>query len=123
LQRTKPIVRISIISIALAILVNSLTLAIVAGFQQEIKAKIIGFNAPFFISKAGSQSMILFSFPSFSPEIIEVTQGTKIPPTFEPSASSLGLSPLGASAQDQLVKLGIVDAPATTTIVVVSNIS
>ena len=46
--------RISIISIALAILVNSLTLAIVAGFQQEIKAKIIGFNAPFFISKAGS---------------------------------------------------------------------
>ena len=45
--------RISIISIALAILVNSLTLAIVAGFQQEIKAKIIGFNAPFFISKAG----------------------------------------------------------------------
>jgi lipoprotein-releasing system permease protein len=47
-------VRISIISIALAILVNSLTLAIVAGFQQEIKDKIIGFNAPFFISKAGS---------------------------------------------------------------------
>ena len=46
--------RISIISIALAILVNSLTLAIVAGFQEEIKAKIIGFNAPFFISKAGS---------------------------------------------------------------------
>jgi lipoprotein-releasing system permease protein len=54
LKGTKPIVRISIFSIALAILVNSLTLAIVVGFQDEIKAKIIGFNAPFFISKAGS---------------------------------------------------------------------
>ena len=46
--------RISVISIALAILVNSLTLAIVRGFQQQIKDKITGFNAPLFISKAGS---------------------------------------------------------------------
>lgn len=46
--------RISVISIALAILVNFLTLAIVNGFQQKIKDKITGFNAPLFISKAGS---------------------------------------------------------------------
>ena len=46
--------RISVLSIALAILVNSLTLAIVSGFQQKIKDKITGFNAPLFISKAGS---------------------------------------------------------------------
>lgn len=46
--------RISVLSIALAILVNSLTLAIVRGFQQKIKDKITGFNAPLFISKAGS---------------------------------------------------------------------
>lgn len=46
--------RISVVSIALAILVNSLTLAIVRGFQQKIKDKITGFNAPLFISKAGS---------------------------------------------------------------------
>jgi lipoprotein-releasing system permease protein len=48
------VLRISVISIALAILVNSLTLAIVRGFQQQIKDKITGFNAPLFISKAGS---------------------------------------------------------------------
>ena len=46
--------RISVASIALAILVNSLTLAIVRGFQQKIKDKITGFNAPLFISKAGT---------------------------------------------------------------------
>jgi lipoprotein-releasing system permease protein len=48
------VLRISILSIALAILVNSLTLAIVRGFQHKIKDKITGFNAPLFISKAGS---------------------------------------------------------------------
>jgi lipoprotein-releasing system permease protein len=48
------VLRISVLSIALAILVNSLTLAIVRGFQQKIKDKITGFNAPLFISKAGS---------------------------------------------------------------------
>ena len=51
---SRPVLRISVISIALAILVNSLTLAIVRGFQQQIKDKITGFNAPLFISKAGS---------------------------------------------------------------------
>jgi ABC-type lipoprotein release transport system permease subunit len=34
------VLRISVVSIALAILVNSLTLAIVRGFQQKIKDKI-----------------------------------------------------------------------------------
>lgn len=46
--------RIAVVSIALAIIVNILTLAIVRGFQQQVKAKINGFNAPLFISKAGS---------------------------------------------------------------------
>lgn len=54
LRVSRPVLRISVISIALAILVNSLTLAIVRGFQQQIKDKITGFNAPLFISKAGS---------------------------------------------------------------------
>jgi hypothetical protein len=57
----------------------------------------------------------------FAPELVEVTQGTRIPPTFEPTARRIGLSPLATSAQDQLIKLGIVDAPTTTTIVAVSN--
>lgn len=54
LRVSRPVLRISVLSIALAILVNSLTLAIVRGFQQKIKDKITGFNAPLFISKAGS---------------------------------------------------------------------
>ncbi len=53
-QVSRPVLRIAIASIALAILVNSLTLAVVRGFQKQIKDKITGFNAPLFISKAGS---------------------------------------------------------------------
>ena len=49
--------RISVISIALAIVVNLITIAIVTGFQNEIRKKITGFNAPLFISKTGSTSI------------------------------------------------------------------
>lgn len=54
---SKPIVRISIISIALAIVVNVVTVAIVTGFQHEVRNKITGFNAPLFISKKGTQQI------------------------------------------------------------------
>jgi lipoprotein-releasing system permease protein len=54
---SKPIVRISVISISLAIVVNLITLAIVTGFQNEIRKKITGFNSPLFISKGGSKSI------------------------------------------------------------------
>ena len=54
---SKPIVRISVISIALAIVVNLITIAIVTGFQNEIRKKVTGFNAPLFISKTGSSSI------------------------------------------------------------------
>jgi lipoprotein-releasing system permease protein len=42
---SKPIVRIAIIGIALGIAVMILTLAIVTGFQSEIRDKVIGFGA------------------------------------------------------------------------------
>jgi lipoprotein-releasing system permease protein len=51
---SKPITRISVISISLAIVVNLITLAIVTGFQNEIREKIMGFSAPLFISKMGT---------------------------------------------------------------------
>ena len=57
----------------------------------------------------------------FRSEVVEVIQGNKIPLTFEPSARQLGLSPLTTSSQEQLIKVGVVDAPATTTTVGVSN--
>ena len=54
---SKPIVRISILSIALAIVVNVVTVAIVTGFQHEVRNKITGFNAPLFISKKGTKQI------------------------------------------------------------------
>ena len=54
---SKPIVRISILSIALAIVVNVVTVAIVTGFQHEVRNKITGFNAPLFLSKKGTQQI------------------------------------------------------------------
>jgi lipoprotein-releasing system permease protein len=54
---SKPIIRISVISISLAIVVNLITIAIVTGFQNEVRGKIVGFNAPLFISKAGTTSL------------------------------------------------------------------
>ena len=54
---SRPILRISLISIALTIIVNLVTLAIVHGFQSEIRQKIVGFNAPFFLLKAGNENI------------------------------------------------------------------
>lgn len=54
---SKPIVRISVLSIALAIVVNVVTVAIVTGFQHEVRNKITGFNAPLFISKKGTKQI------------------------------------------------------------------
>ena len=56
-KNTRPIIRISIISIALAIIVNLITIAVVTGFKQEIRKKISGFSAHFFIASAGEFSV------------------------------------------------------------------
>ena len=42
---SKPIVRISVISIALAMVVNLITIAVVTGFQQEVRQKVSGFGS------------------------------------------------------------------------------
>lgn len=54
---SKPIVRISIISIALAIIVNLITIAVVSGFQQEVRQKISGFGSHLFIMASGENSV------------------------------------------------------------------
>ena len=46
---SRPILRIAVISISLSIVVNLLTLAVVNGFQNEIRRKVTGFSAPLFI--------------------------------------------------------------------------
>tara|TARA_B110000285_G_scaffold56895_3_gene64840 strand:- start:33136 stop:34443 length:1308 start_codon:yes stop_codon:yes gene_type:complete len=54
---SRPILRISLISVALTIIVNLITLAVVHGFQSEIRNKIVGFNAPIFLMKAGNDNI------------------------------------------------------------------
>lgn len=54
---SKPIVRISIISIALAVIVNLITIAVVTGFQQEVRQKISGFGSHVFIMSASESSV------------------------------------------------------------------
>ena len=54
---SKPIVRISIISIALAVIVNLITIAVVTGFQQEVRQKVSGFGSHIFIMAASEGSI------------------------------------------------------------------
>ena len=54
---SKPIVRISIISIALAVIVNLITIAVVTGFQQEVRQKISGFGSHAFIMSASENTV------------------------------------------------------------------
>lgn len=49
---SRPIVRISILSIILAMAVNIVTLAVVTGFQNEVKDKVIGFGSHLHILQA-----------------------------------------------------------------------
>jgi len=54
---SRPIVRISMISIALAIIVNLLTIAVVIGFQKEVREKITGFSSHSYIMINGEGSI------------------------------------------------------------------
>ena len=49
-QLSRPIVRISVLGITLGLAVMILAMAVVTGFQNEIKAKLIGFNSHIQIS-------------------------------------------------------------------------
>ncbi len=53
---TKPIIRISIIAIALGLIVMISALSIVGGFQREIRNKVIGFGSHVQITSYDSQS-------------------------------------------------------------------
>lgn len=55
---SRPIVRISVISIALAIVVNLLTIAVVVGFQKQVREKVSGFSAHATLSRAGATSIV-----------------------------------------------------------------
>ena len=54
---SRPIVRISVISITLAIVVNLLTIAVVTGFKREVSDKVTGFGSHIYIMNAGDNSI------------------------------------------------------------------
>lgn len=56
-RAAKPITRIAILSIALAMIVNTITMAVVQGFQQEVSRKVIGFGSHISIQKDGETSL------------------------------------------------------------------
>lgn len=55
-QLSRPIVRISVLGITLGLAVMILSVAVVTGFQNEIKAKLIGFNSHIQISNYDSNT-------------------------------------------------------------------
>lgn len=54
---SKAIVRISVISIALAVVVNLITISVVTGFQNEVRNKVTGFGSHLFIMSASEGSI------------------------------------------------------------------
>ena len=57
-KAAKPITRIAVLSISLAMVVNIVTIAVVEGFQQEVSRKVIGFGSHISIQKAGEISLM-----------------------------------------------------------------
>lgn len=55
---SSPIIRISIIAIALGIAIMTLSLAIVTGFQHEIRKKVIGFGNHIQITKYNNRGLV-----------------------------------------------------------------
>lgn len=56
-RAAKPIKRIAVVSIAIATIVNIITIAVVEGFQQEVSHKVIGFGSHISIQKTGELSL------------------------------------------------------------------
>jgi lipoprotein-releasing system permease protein len=56
-QASKPVVKISILSIALGVFVMILTLSIVTGFKNQVRDKVIGFGSHVQIMQAGGGSI------------------------------------------------------------------
>ena len=54
---SRPIVRISMLSIALAVIVNLITIAVVTGFQHEVRDKVTGFGSHILVMNSGEHSV------------------------------------------------------------------
>ncbi len=79
-KASRPVVKISILSIALGVFVMILTLSIVTGFKNQVRDKVIGFGAHIQIMQSGSGS-ILEAQPMFNDramqQLIQKVPGVK----------------------------------------------
>ncbi len=107
---SKPIVRISVISIALAVIVNLITVAVVTGFQQEVRQKVSGFGAHIFIMN-GSESSIYESEPIRIDQPV-LDQIRKIPEVA--SVSPVGYKPVLFQSRKSEVKYKLPSGKDTT---------
>lgn len=57
-QAARPIIRIATLSIALAMIVNIITIAVVNGFQEQVRDKVTGFGAHISLLKLGETSLM-----------------------------------------------------------------
>ncbi len=74
---SQPITRIATISIALAMIVNCVTIAVVDGFQHEVSRKVIGFGSHISIQKQGEGSIMESSPLLFDSKFASTLQGVK----------------------------------------------
>lgn len=68
---SQPIIRISKVSIVLAMIINIITIAVVTGFQNQVKDKVTGFGSHATIMKAGEASTFESAPILFSDSLVE----------------------------------------------------
>ena len=68
---SQPIIRISKVSIVLAMIINIITIAVVTGFQNQVKDKVTGFGSHATIMKAGEASTFESSPILFNDSLVD----------------------------------------------------
>lgn len=71
---SQPIIRISKVSIVLAMTINIITIAVVTGFQNQVKDKVTGFGSHATIMKVGEASTFESSPILYSDSLVEKVQ-------------------------------------------------
>lgn len=71
---SQPIIRISKVSIVLAMIINIITIAVVTGFQNQVKDKVTGFGSHATIMKAGEGSTFESSPILFNDSLVKQVQ-------------------------------------------------
>jgi lipoprotein-releasing system permease protein len=68
---SRPITKIAMISIALAMIINIVTIAVVTGFQNQVRDKVIGFGAHALVMKSGEYTTYESAPIVYNPELVD----------------------------------------------------